>query len=268
MKRFLGPKLALILVALVMITAAIVVPLVSSRVHAHAQAPAGSWSPTGSMSTAREQHTATLLPNGQVLVAGGQNNNVPLASAELYNLSTGTWTPTGSMTGARAVYTATLLHNGQVLVAGGQTSGGAILSSAELYDPSTGTWTATGSMSTARRAHTATLLSSGQVLVAGGANSSGFLASAELFSAGAAAQISDLITLVNSFNLSPGIQTSFDSQLQAVQAAIAASNTVRACSSLTSFINYVKAQSGKVLTMAQADQLLAAAKQLQAVLNC
>jgi hypothetical protein len=86
---------------------------------------------------------------------------------------------------------------------------------------------------------------------------------------GAAEQISDLISLVNSFHLSPqGIQTSFDSQLQAVQTDLAANNTAQACSDLTSFISHVKAQSGKKLTVDQANQLLAAATRIQAVLGC
>ena len=86
---------------------------------------------------------------------------------------------------------------------------------------------------------------------------------------GAAAQVNDQISLVNSFNLSPtGIQTSFDSQLQAVQADLAANNTAQACSDLTSFVNHVNAQSGKKLTVAQANQLLAAAEQIHAVLGC
>ncbi len=85
----------------------------------------------------------------------------------------------------------------------------------------------------------------------------------------AAAQSSDLINPVNSFQLVPtGIQTSFDSQLQAVQADLAANNTAQACSDLTAFIEHVNAQSGKMLTVAQASQLLAAARQIQAVLGC
>jgi hypothetical protein len=86
---------------------------------------------------------------------------------------------------------------------------------------------------------------------------------------GAAAQISNLITLVNSFNLSPkGIQTSFVSQLQTVQSDLAANNTAQACSDLTSLINHVNAQSGKHLTTDQANQLLAAAGRIQAALGC
>jgi len=144
----------------------------STSAPALAQA-SGTWTLTGSMKTAREGQTATLLPNGQVLVAGGLDGTSVLASAELYNPATGKWSATGSMNTARAGQTATLLPNGQVLVAGGfnEPALGSFnyLSSAELYNPATGTWTVTGSMSTARLGHTATLLPDGQVLVAGGA---------------------------------------------------------------------------------------------------
>jgi hypothetical protein len=86
---------------------------------------------------------------------------------------------------------------------------------------------------------------------------------------GAATQVSALISLVNSFNLSPqGTQTSFDSQLQAVQADLADNNTAQACSDLTSFINHVQAQSGKYLTVSQANQLIAAATNIKKVLGC
>ncbi len=121
-------------------------------------------------------HTATLLPNGQVLVAGGAPY---LASAELYDPATGTWAATGSMATTRAAHTATLLPNGQVLVAGGT---GSDPTSAELYNPATGTWTATRSMSTGRAYHTATLLPNSQVLVAGGGATNGaYIDTAELY---------------------------------------------------------------------------------------
>jgi hypothetical protein len=68
---------------------------------------------TGSLNTGRSQHTATLLPNGKVLVAGGlDNNNNALASAELYDPASGTWTATGNLNTARYIHTATLLPNG------------------------------------------------------------------------------------------------------------------------------------------------------------
>jgi len=85
---------------------------------------------------------------------------------------------------------------------------------------------------------------------------------------GAAAQVSDLTGLVASFNLPHGAQSSFDAQLQAVQSDLQASHTAQACSDLTSVINHAKAQSGKQLTVSQASQIIAAAKQVQAVLAC
>jgi hypothetical protein len=131
-----------------------------------------TWSPTGSMTTARSGHTATLLANGEVLVAGGGNATGFLTSAELYNPATGKWTATGRMTTARASHTATLLPNGEVLVSGGVSNGSSpwapsCTPSAELYNPSTGQWTTTGSMTKPRATHTATLLDDGSVLVAG-----------------------------------------------------------------------------------------------------
>jgi hypothetical protein len=146
----------------------------------------GLWTATGSMTTARSGHpTATLLPNGQVLMAGGLGDDgvTTLASAELYNPVTGVWTATGSMATARSVHTETLLPNGQVLLAGGL-NGTTYLASAEQYDPATGVWTATGSMATARSRHTATLLPSGDVLVAGGVRNGGALRSTELYDPG------------------------------------------------------------------------------------
>jgi uncharacterized protein (TIGR03437 family) len=127
------------------------------------------FTPTGSLTTARQNHTATLLPNGQVLIAGGVNGNTTLSSAELYNPATGVFAETGSMIAARSDHTATLLNNGMVLVTGGNTGSG-YLSEAELYNPATGTFTATsGNLTTARAGHTATLLNNGMILIAGGA---------------------------------------------------------------------------------------------------
>ena len=112
------------------------------------QAKAASWTTNGLLHTAREFHTATLLSNGKVLVAGGRTGAGALgelAEVELFDLTTGMWTNTGSMTTARCLHTATLLPNGKVLVAGGMGIDYKALSSAELYDPVTGTWTNTGS---------------------------------------------------------------------------------------------------------------------------
>ncbi|MGD0248702.1 MAG: kelch repeat-containing protein, partial [Candidatus Limnocylindrales bacterium] len=147
------------------------------------QAPTGTFSPTGSMAAGRYHHTATLLSDGRVLVAGGYRDpsNV-LASAELYDPKTGTFSPTGSMATARADHTATLLSDGRVLIAGGW-DGSTYPTSAELYDPKTGTFSPTGSMAAGRYHHTATLLSDGRVLVAGGGGSPhlAYPTSAELY---------------------------------------------------------------------------------------
>jgi hypothetical protein len=140
-----------------------------------------SWTATGSMATTRYGHTATLLGSGKVLVAGGTDNNVDLASAELYDAATGTFAAAGSMAAARYQFTATLLGSGEVLLAGGYTGSG-YTGTADLYDATAGTFTATGSMGTPRSQQTATLLGSGKVLVAGGFyNLMGQLPSAELY---------------------------------------------------------------------------------------
>jgi WD40 repeat protein len=145
-------------------------------------AQADSWTNTGAMTWARAAHTATILSNGKVLVAGGSGNGSPaLSNAELYDPAFGTWTYAGSFNGARNWHTATLLPNGKVLLAGGFDGSGDHLSSANLYDPATGTWSATGSLNAQRRDFTATLLPDGKVLAAGGGDSYGILSSAELY---------------------------------------------------------------------------------------
>ena len=136
----------------------------------------GTWAATGSMITARQNQTATLLQNGQVLVAGGGgtcvNGSCPtLSSAELYNPATGVWTPTGSMTVARYGPTATLLPDGQVLVACGVQDPGVNPCAADLYNPATGTWAQDGAAgASATRNYSAVLLHNGQVLFSGGEN--------------------------------------------------------------------------------------------------
>jgi hypothetical protein len=143
----------------------------------------GTWTDYPSLSQARALHTATLLPDFQVLIAGGSDSNGSLASAEVYDPISARWTTTGNLGTARELHTATLLPNGKVLVAGG--FGPHPLSSTELYDPPSRTWSATGNLgaSNSRFSHTATLLLNGKVLVAGGSNGVN-LSSAELYDVG------------------------------------------------------------------------------------
>ncbi|HYD40433.1 MAG TPA: putative Ig domain-containing protein [Anaeromyxobacter sp.] len=141
-------------------------------------------SPVANMTTARIHHTATLLGDGTVLVAGGwagTGSASTTASAELYHPDTRTFSnrfgsTTLTMRGARANHTAIRLSSGRVLLVGGQDS-----SSAELYDPATGTFTITGAMPGPRHGHSATLLPNGKVLIAGGWGSSSSLDTALLY---------------------------------------------------------------------------------------
>jgi MYXO-CTERM domain-containing protein len=192
----------------------------------------GAWTPTSPLTQARHTHTATLLPEGKVLVYGGRgtppfSSPGPLSSAELYDPATGawastttnlpredhtatllphgkvlvvggeaqykfaslyipvtreTWTPAGSLAQARYQHTATrLLPSGKVLIVGGQVDFLTPLDSAEVYDPATGTWSSTRPLAQARTEHTATRLLNGKVLVVGGSGNTGYLASAELY---------------------------------------------------------------------------------------
>jgi hypothetical protein len=131
----------------------------------------GLWSPAATLATGREEHTATLLRNGKVLVAGGTDGRGKvLASAELYDPVRNRWTPAGSMAATRIGHTATLLPSGKVLVAGGLVLPfpAPSLASTELYDPATNTWSIAAPMIESRTRHTATMLPDGRVLVVGG----------------------------------------------------------------------------------------------------
>ena len=123
----------------------------------------GTWTPTGSLQMGRDFFTLTLLSDGRVLAAAGQNKGKFLQESEIYDSATGVWTVTGSLWLGRREHTATLLPDGRVLVAGGL-DGRRATTSAELYDPSTGLWTATAPLPAPREGHCATLLDGTVVL--------------------------------------------------------------------------------------------------------
>ena len=126
---------------------------------------------TGGLNEARSYHTAILLADGKVLVAGGKDGVTTRSSSELYDVSTELWTTTtGAMTNARFDHSATLLKNGDVLVTGGEDAG--YLSSCEIYN--SGNWTPTANvMATPRARHTAIILLDGNILVIGGQTTGG-----------------------------------------------------------------------------------------------
>ena len=131
-----------------------------------------TWSVTGRMSAPRAGHTATLLSNGRVLVAGGcgyLQKNLGCAAAELYDPAAGTWSLVGKL--GNGVFgptaNATLLQSGRVLY-----TGGTVAAIAELYDPVTGAWANTGPSLAPRDLYTSTLLRNGRVLTAGGTDDS------------------------------------------------------------------------------------------------
>ena len=147
----------------------------------------GEWTPTGSMTTARYAHKATLLNDGRVLHVGGyQEGDVLLASAELYDPKTGLWKTTGDLPSSRVAFSLVKLHDGRVLIVGGFTGLSSktrtYVASAALYDPKTGYWSETKPMNARRAGFSTTLLPNGKVLVAGGwAESQRELKEAELF---------------------------------------------------------------------------------------
>mgnify|MGYP001040322738 CR=1 FL=1 len=141
------------------------------------------WSAAAPLSAARIGHSATMLPNGKVLVAGGAVASGSASSAELYDPLTDSWSSAGELITARYGHTTTLLPSGKVLVAGGSDVNGYSTDTAEIYDPGTNTWSAVSNLGTPRRLHAAALLPSGKVLVAGGFSGQymGYLKGVEIF---------------------------------------------------------------------------------------
>jgi hypothetical protein len=129
-----------------------------------------AFTPSGDMQAARVNHTATLLNDGRVLIAGGWNRGGVLAGAELFDPASATFTPLPNMTSPRQLHSATLLADGRVLIAGGLSGSGTAsrLSSAELFDPVTATFSRTGDLNSTHFQHAATRLTDGTVLISGG----------------------------------------------------------------------------------------------------
>ena len=122
-----------------------------------------------SSTQARAFHTATLLNDGHVLIAGGiVAGSTYLASAEKYDRLSNAWSSAGSMQTPRSAHTATLMNDGRVLVAGGGNAGSSALTSVEIYNPASNSWTTAAPFPAARVLHSAVLLPDGSVLVSGG----------------------------------------------------------------------------------------------------
>ncbi len=124
------------------------------------------WTPAASLSTARAGHTATLLPDGRVLIVGGGQGPIRFASTERYDPATDRWSAAPPLSTARAGHMATTLRDGQVLIVGGDEA-----ATAERYDSATDSWTSAEALISG--GSTATLLRSGRVLVVGGHRGAG-----------------------------------------------------------------------------------------------
>jgi MYXO-CTERM domain-containing protein len=131
------------------------------------------------MNARRRNHTATLLPDGRILVVGGRYGVNNLANTEVYDPIAKVWTVLPPLSQKRSFHTATLLPNGKVLVAGGDDYVATAIT--EIFDPTSNTWSLAAPMNGARSTHTATLLKDGTVLVAGGWQGGVMLGSAERY---------------------------------------------------------------------------------------
>lgn len=142
-----------------------------------------AWTTAAPLATARYGHTATVLPNGKVMIVGGVGSVSagPTTSVELYDPASNAWTVGAPLATSRLNHTATLLTNGKVLVVGGFDNFGNMRATVELYDPASNVWTNVSPLATARYNHTAVLLTNGKVLVIGGWGDAGVLPGVGLY---------------------------------------------------------------------------------------
>jgi hypothetical protein len=133
----------------------------------------GKFTATGSLAQPRSGHTATLLADGEVLIAGGSGMGAILATAELYDPKSGTFKPTGPMGSSRMMATATLLADGRAMVFAGLGPDLLRATTVEVYDPRTGAFSPAGSMPEWQQGRIVTRLTNGDVLTEGGANGGG-----------------------------------------------------------------------------------------------
>ncbi len=141
----------------------------------------GSWVSAGNLSQARSGAASVLLPDGRILIIGGDVASQPSNSVEVFNTN-GSYSQGAAMSSARSGHSAFLLATGDVLVTGGRTSGGGITNSAEIYDALQNKWTAAPTMVEARAGHTAVQLLDGSLLIVGGENSGGAVSAVEHYS--------------------------------------------------------------------------------------
>jgi hypothetical protein len=187
--------------------------LIAGGTPAAGEQPPGSgmFSQAGSLAGTRYHHTATLLPDGRVLVVGGMDADRTIGSAEVWDPVTDTCGPAGSLPEARSSHTATLLSDGRVLVVGGggpcqvpgtlscDSDGNGVLASAEVWDPATATFGPAGSLVRGRYNHTATPLPDGRVLVVGGWNGDDLFIATEVWSPLTPLPSADPATAVTAF---------------------------------------------------------------------
>jgi hypothetical protein len=230
-----------------------------------------TWETKASLPTAR-LYIATGVIDGRLYAVGSTDGPNLNGTMEIYDPAADAWSAAPSLPTERFIPGAGVL-GGRLYVLGGATS--VTLNLVEVFDPATGAWTVGPSMPGDRYGF-GTGVVGGTLYVYGGAsNISGFTVLSSVAALSSATEATpaertmDLLNAVRSLALSRGISTSFESKLQKVLAVLeAGGSTAEACDALTAFVNHARAQSGKHLTVAQANQLIAAATEIRAAAGC